>query len=167
MTNIRRYFREGNIYFLTHVTYNRAAVLVKNSDLFWQAVEKTHRDTAFDLVAWVILPDHVHLLVDPKDNDLSLIMKRIKLSLSTNLRGQAGVVKGRLWQYRFWDHVIRDLEDMNRHIDYIHYNPVKHRLVTDPFEWEHSSIHGYRENGYYEPGWGVLETIEFIGEYGE
>lgn len=167
MTNIRRYFHEGNTYFLTHVTHNRTAVLVENSDLFWRAVEKTRRHAAFDLVAWVILPDHVHLLVDPKGNDLSLIMKRIKLSFSTNLRRKAGVIKGRLWQYRFWDHVIRDPEDMNRHIDYIHYNPVKHGLVADPFEWEHSSIHRYRGGGCYEPGWGALETMEFVGEYGE
>ena len=72
-----------------------------------------------------------------------------------------------LERYRFWDHVIRDENDMNSHLDYIHYNPVKHGLVDDPFDWKDSSIHGYHRRGLYERDWGVSREIDFVGEFGE
>jgi len=69
------------------------------------------------------------------------------------------------WQNRFWDHIIRNQDDINKHIDYIHYNPVKHGLTARPFSWEHSSIHEYKD--YYGADWGVEEKPEFGDEYGE
>ena len=59
-----------------------------------------------------------------------------------------------VWQRRFWEHTIRDQEDMNRHLDYIHYNPVKHGLVKSAAEWPWSSFHRYVRMGYYEEAWG-------------
>jgi len=56
---------------------------------------------------------------------------------------------------------------MNRHIDYIHYNPVKHGLAKSPFDWRESSIHQYLEEGYYTRDWGINEGFEMQGEYGE
>jgi putative transposase len=64
---------------------------------------------------------------------------------------------GQVWQNRFWDHILSDQEDLNRHIDYIHYNPVKHGLTDDPLEWEHSSFRVYRSRGFYSDGWGVTD----------
>ncbi|UCG62483.1 MAG: transposase [Candidatus Zixiibacteriota bacterium] len=167
MTNIRRYYKKGNVYFLTHVTYKRAPLLVDHNDLVWQAIERISQTSSFDLSAWVILPDHMHLLIDPGDEDLSLLMRRVKLSFSGLYRGRVGLYGGRVWQNRYWDHVIRDRDDMNRHIDYIHYNPVKHDLVGDPFQWKYSSIHDYYERGYYARGWGISREMDFVGEFGE
>jgi len=77
------------------------------------------------------------------------------------------LASGRVWQNRFWDHIIRNQEDLNRHIDYIHFNPVKHGFVKSPFDWSHSSIHKYHAEGFYTRGWGLIDTLKFKGEFGE
>lgn len=167
MTNIRRYFDKGNIYFLTHVTNNRLPILVRNFDLFWEALCSFGKDFEFEIIAWVVLPDHFHIIIDPEDADLSNLMRKIKLSFAANYRKRAGLNSGRVWQYRFWDHIIRNNEDMSRHIDYIHYNPVKHSLVRSPFEYPHSSIHKYFGEGYYDHDWGIKDDPSTEGNYGE
>ena len=166
MTDIRRYFCEGNLYFLTHVTHNRIPILIDNYDLFHEAIEsKLKKPTS--LLAWVVLPDHIHMIVDPGECDLSILMRQFKLSFSTRYRKRSGIREGRMWQYRFWDHQIRDESDLKQHLDYIHYNPVKHGLASSSFEWKLSSIHGFREQGYYEDDWGVIEKPEFDGDFGK
>ena len=167
MTYIRRYFKPGNTCFLTHVTYQRMPILVGHFDLLWQTLESANETSRLGIIAWVVLPDHFHLVMDPFDNDLSKHMKRVKLSFSTNYRKRMGLRKGRVWQYRFWDHIIRDQVDMNRHVDYIHYNAVKHGLVTSPFQWQFSSIHSYFNKGLYQHDWGVKEPKRFEGSFGE
>ena len=89
-----------------------------------------------------------------------------KISFAKRFHAKYGG-KGKLWQGRFWDHIIRDQDDMNRHIDYIHYNPVKHSLVSDPFLYEYSSLIRYFNKGYYEREWGVTKIIKFDSSYGE
>ena len=167
MTNIRRYKRDGNVYFMTHVTVNRITVLVDNFDLLWPAIESVWTKFPYELIAWVVLPEHLHLLLDPGRHDLSGLMRRIKLSFSGRLRCRRQLTAGRVWQYRFWDHVIRNQADMNRHIDYIHYNPVKHGLVTAPCDYRYSSFHDYRKQGYYADDWGAERPMIFDGEFGE
>jgi putative transposase len=162
MTNIRRFFRENDIVFLTHVTYQRNPILVKHSGLLLEAIHKIENEFDCEIFAWVVLPDHFHILIDARGNDLSLLMRKLKLSFSANYRKTAGLRSGRVWQYRFWDHIIRDQEDMNRHLDYIHYNALKHGYVKNPFDWKYSSIHKYQSEYV-----GVLEDVEFEGEFGE
>jgi len=67
------------------------------------------------------------------------------------------------WQRRFWEHMIRGQEDFNAHMDYVHYNPVKHGLVSAPSEWEFSSFHRLVTEGVYEPVWGSAEELRFTG----
>ena len=167
MTNIRRYFRPGNVYFLTHVTHERIPILVDNSDLLWQALQSANSNLPFDIMAWVVLPDHFHLVIDPVDNNLSSLMRRVKLSFSTNYRKRVGERSGRVWQYRFWDHIIRDQANLSRYVDYIHYNPVKHGLAKNPLEWEYSSLHKYFKEGYYPDDWGMKEPLKIEGIFGE
>ena len=150
MTEIRRHFRQNDTIFLTHVTFERIPILITHFDLLWTPIERIERDSSLEIIAWVVLPDHFHLLVRSEMDDVSMLMKKIKLSFSTSYRKAAGWRDGRVWQYRFWDHIIRDEDDMNRHIDYIHFNPVKHGLALSPFEWQHSSIHDYLKDGYYD-----------------
>lgn len=166
MTNIRRYWQDAHTCFMTHVTYKRLPVLVEHFDLFWQAVTKTRERDRFDLLAWVVLPDHCHLLVASGHANPSLFVRKFKLSFSTSLRGRVGQRAGRTWQYRFWDHIIRSQDDLNRHIDYIHYNPVKHGLVIAASDYQYSSFHDYHRDGVYSADWG-REAIEFDGEFGE
>lgn len=93
-------------------------------------------------------------------------MKMIKLSFSSSYRKVMGIREGRTWQHRFWNHIIRDQTDLNHHVDYIHYNPVKHGLVNDSLLWQFSSYYDFIKEGAYSRGWGVKE-IKFDGEYGE
>lgn len=150
MTNIRRYLNEGNIYFLTHVTYNRQNILINHFNLLWESINRYQQKANFELIAWVVLPDHIHMIIDPKENNLSTLMKKIKLSFSMKCLKEQNLKSGKVWQNRFWDHIIRDQNDMNRHIDYIHYNPVKHQVINSPFEWKYSTINEYKNKGYYQ-----------------
>ena len=67
----------------------------------------------------------------------------------------------KLWQARFWEHYIRDEKDFINHVEYIHYNPVKHGLVKSPIDWTHSSFHKYVRNGTYDRDWGAEGEIKF------
>jgi putative transposase len=81
------------------------------------------------------------------------------------IRNESRVNRGEaaIWQRRFWEHTIRDEEDLNRHRDYIHYNPVKHRLVQRVSTWPWSSFHRYVKMGYYQSGWGEDVGNDVIG----
>ena len=167
MTNIRRYFARGQTCFLTHVIHNRRPILVEHFDLLWRALENVREQHRLILDAWVVLPDHIHMLIRLDGQDISDLMRRFKLSFSLSYRHRAGLTQGRLWQYRFWDRIIRDQEELNRHIDYIHYNPVKHGLSDNPFAWRYSSASQYLSQGYYAPDWGVSGSVNIEGAFGE
>ena len=167
MSQLRRHYSPGNTYFVTAVTYNRTAILIENIDLLLNAFTHVADKMPFRKIAYAILPDHFHLLIDPLDGDLSEIIKRIKLRFSGKYLNRHKIREGRLWQLRFWDHIIRDETDMNRHIDYIHFNPVKHKMVARPSEYEYSSFRDFVKNGFYSEEWGATEVPKLIGEYGE
>jgi len=167
MTNIRRFHRIHDVVFLTHVTFNRAPILIENADLLYRAIDRHREIWPFELIAWAILPDHVHMLVDIERSELSSLMRKIKLTFSEMYRRRMELDSGRVWQNRFWDHIIRDAQDMNRHIDYIHYNPVKHRMVTGPFDYEYSSAREFLSRGYYAKEWGRHIEIDMSVVHGE
>jgi putative transposase len=167
MTNIRRYFEEGQTCFLTHITHNRIPILVDHFDLLWPALKSARSRHGLILNAWSVIPDHIHMLVEVGETDVSATIRRFKLSFSTNLRTRLGMREGRIWQYRFYDRIMRDQEDLNTHVNYIHYNPVRHGLIDNPFEWKYSSAADYLKDGFYAADWGVREPIEFEGDFGE
>ena len=107
------------------------------------------------------------LLIDPKQNNLSIIIQKIKLSFHKKYNYFRNTPVKKIWQSRFWDHVIRNESDLANHFDYIHYNPVKHRYVHKPIEWKYSSFNNFFEKGYYSDGWGVNEKLSFDGKFGE
>ena len=165
MTRLRRFNPEGRPCFITNVTHKRKPLLIAHADLLLSSFSAIQLRTSYEIPAWVIMPDHFHLIIDLKDEELSSVIQRIKMSFGSLLRKSRGLHSGRIWQYGFWDHVIRDEKDMNRHMDYIHFNPVKYGYVKKPFKWLHSSIHNYKD--YYPPGWGEIGVPNFEGEYGE
>jgi putative transposase len=167
MSKLRRYFSGNPVSFLTNVTLDRRPLLVEHFDLFRQATEAARERGAFDLIAWVVLPDHFHCVIESTTSNPSEIMRRLKLSFSQRFRNRMNVRYGRVWQYRFWDHVIRNQDDLNRHIDYIHYNPVKHGLVESPIRWPHSSFEEYVRQGFYRDDWGAKEHTGIDGDFGE
>jgi len=86
MSKLRRYYSTGNVYFITVVTYKRMPSLVKNINLLWQSIEKAKGQNSFNIIAWAILPDHFHVIINPHDSNLSEIVKRIKLIFSAKIR---------------------------------------------------------------------------------
>ncbi len=177
MPNYRRVKIKGGTYFFTLVTYKRQNIfsIPENRELFLESINHVKNYHPFHVIAYCILPDHIHLLIRlPEDDDnFSLRISEIKKQFSklyTKNIGQspakiAGLAKSGesgLWQKRFWEHTIRDEEDLHRHMDYIHYNPVKHGLVNRVKGWPNSSFFDYVKAGNYEIDWG-----EAYQEYNE
>jgi putative transposase len=119
----------------------------------------------FTIIASVILHDHIHFIwaLPPLSGDYSMRWRLIKSHFSHNFfprdiksesasRQKKGEVD--VWQRRFWEHLIRDEVDLANHVDYIHYNPVKHGLVKSPAEWEYSSFMKFVREGVYTVDWG-------------
>lgn len=167
MSRLRRYYSPGNTYFITVVTFDRRPILLDNIDLLYDAFDFTCSRLPYNTLAYVILPEHFHLIVNPGENSLSDIIKIVKLRFSGKYRHCHRMKSGRLWQLRFWDHIIRNQKDLNQHIDYTHYNPVKHGQVAWPIDYCHSSFREYIMDGYYSLDWGEGSGIGFDGEYGE
>lgn len=159
MKTLRRYYLDNRDYFITAVTFNREEILHRDVALFWECWAQAQP------VAWVIMPDHFHVIVNSGEQPISTVMHLFKISYARRYRDRYG--GGRLWQNRFWDHIIRDQDDLNRHLDYIHYNPVKHGLTNDPFAYQHSSLYAYHQEGLYQRDWGMKTDLSVDGDFGE
>jgi putative transposase len=108
------------------------------------ALKRVKKRFGFNLKAWVILPDHLHLMLKPGDADYSKVIFSLKKGLSLEFKKRGQLRQGdKLWQDRFWESMIKDDQHHEKCVDYIHFNPVKHGLVKAPIDWEHSSIHEY------------------------
>jgi putative transposase len=121
----------------------------------------------FNLLAYVILPDHFHWLmrIENESGNFSKVMHSIKRNFSLNYKEMNRFsMPLKLWQSRFWDHVIRDEQDLNRHFDYIHWNPIKHGYVDRPERWLVSSYQFWLNRGYYSCDWGWENEPEGIKE---
>ncbi len=120
----------------------------------------------FEMMAYTIMSDHFHWLIKlPQENPN---FSKILLSFKGNFTYQYKKIHNistplTLWQRRFWDHIIRDEKDFSVHLDYIHWNPVKHGLVKEPDQWSQSSFKSWIKNGYYEPGWSGEEPASIRG----
>ena len=134
-------------------------MLDQNVGLLCRAVMRAKEKSRFSVVAWVILPDHFHAIIDSPDGDTAKIVQRVKLSFSLQYQ-RASRHSGKVWQHRYWDHIIRSEHDLRRHMDYIHRNPVKHGLVKCPVEWRLSSFRRYVRAGCYDTNWmgGAVEN---------
>ncbi len=159
----RRFHVPGATVFLTLVTHRRQPVLAHPSarTALRDAMKHVAARHPFKLAAFVVLPDHCHLLwhLPEDDGDFS---RRVRL-IKHHMARQAGL-SNPLWQARFWDHLIRDETDFIRHLDYIHYNPVKHGHVERAWDWPDSSFRHFVTRGRYEPDWGVSGTLDVAGE---
>lgn len=166
MSELRRYFKAGDSVFLTSVTLSRRPILTLYSNLFLEAMHYAIDRSHCTNVAWVVLSDHFHIILTIQAESPSETLRRLKLSFSRKFRKHSGHC-GRVWQYRFWDHIIRDQDDLNHHIDYIHYNPVKHGIVRRPLDYSLSTFQSYVDRGLYSPLWGTTEIVALGEDYGE
>jgi len=152
--NFRRYYFPGQIVFLTQVVKDRYAVFQKPEmvSLLRDTLHIVKEKHSFKMLAYVFLPDHFHLLIQPVgEYNFSQIMHAFKARFTrTYKRNQNISGQMNLWQKRFWDHIIRDEKDLEDHIHYIHYNPVKHGYVKEPLDWQFSSYQHWMSLGAYE-----------------
>jgi len=159
MSRYRRTFFPGGCYFFTLVTYHRLPWFshAKNIERLRQGFRRTQSKHPFEIDAIVVLPDHLHMVMQLPVNeyDFSLRIRLIKHYVSTGIDTSTNhKQEKKVWQKRYWEHLIRGQEDWRRHVDYIHYNPVKHRYVNNPAEWPYSSFQRALNRGWYEPDWG-------------
>jgi putative transposase len=155
LPDCRRNWVQGGTYFFTVTLLERKRdLLVTEIALLRDAVRRIKHLYPFEIVAWVVLPDHLHcvLRLPPGDADYAARWRLIKLLFSKGLPKQerlSSVRKRRnergIWHRRYWEHTIRDERDLAHHVDYVHWNPVKHRLVTRVSEWPYSTFHRYVE----------------------
>ncbi len=159
MKTLRRFNIRPAQYFITGVTFRREPILLNNIDLFWRSWRLTKPK------AWAILPDHFHAILEINEIGISEIMHSFKITYARIFRSLCGY--GKVWQNRFWDHIIRDQNDFNRHLDYIHINPVKHGYAKSPADYEFSSFKEYVTMGYYEKSRGKYFKIDLSNDFGE
>lgn len=183
MPKYRRSHIEGGTFFFTVMAYGHRQIFdnTKARDLLRFAWLDVQQRFPFKTIAVCLLPEHIHCIwsLPVGESNYSIRWKEIKRLFSKGYLSQIGpggnrnesrIKRGEaaIWQRRFWEHTIRDQDDLHRHIDYIHYNPVKHGLVKRVVEWPWSSFHRYVKAGMYEQEWGT--SVEFnVNEtdYGE
>ncbi|WP_293054916.1 MULTISPECIES: transposase [unclassified Moorena] len=135
MSNYRRSYVPGGVFFLTIVTYRRIPLFsdVENIFLLRKAIAKMRTEKPFDITAAVVLPDHLHFIwsLPPDDSNYSMRVSRFKVLFTRSLRGKRSFEvdvsasrrkhrESNVWQRRFWEHTIRNDHDLHRHLDYIH-----------------------------------------------
>ena len=168
MPNYVRIFRPGGTFFLTLVTEGRAPLFADEHarGLLRGAIEHCQSLHLFDIEAMVLLPDHLHLIMRlPRgEADFSIRLANLKARFTRDYLATGGEEQSRsqsriahrtraVWQRRFWEYTIRDEDDLHRHFDYVHCNPVKHEHVTCPHLWPHSSFHRFAAANRYEQLW--------------
>ncbi len=178
MPNYRRTQSPGATFFFTVVTYRRQPLLTlpESRQILRRVIVEVRRRYPFHVDAWVLLPEHVHCIwtLPAGDRDFSKRWGLIKAGFSK----QAAVLFHRpewttaskakhrestIWQRRFWEHQIRGQNDFNRHVDYIHWNPVKHGHVQRAADWPYSTFHRYVAEGVYTQDWGGANEDPFDG----
>ena len=180
MSRYRRAITVGGTFFFSVVAYRRQPILCDAAirTALREAVLSVRRTKPFSIDAWVLLPDHLHCVwtLPPDDGDFSGRWSLIKSAVSRAVGAQyrrtewlnASKLKhreGTIWQRRFWEHCIRDENDFQRHVDYLHFNPVKHGLVSCVADWPHSIFHRFVAEGKYPLDWaGCADDGGCVGE---
>lgn len=180
MSHYRRSNTPGATYFFTVVTYHRQPILCEEPlrKALRNALHTVRRKWPFTIDAWVRLPDHLHCMwtLPPGDADFStrwaVIKQQTSLACAATYRNVTLLITSKrnhrestLWQRRFWEHWIRDESDLQRHIDYIHVNPVKHGVCRQVADWPYSTFYRYMARGIYPADWaGGGNEISTTGE---
>jgi putative transposase len=166
---------KGSVFFFTVVLAERPSdLLIEKVELLRRSYQTVQQRRPFETVAICILPDHIHAVWKLADGDAdfstrwSLIKSGFSRGLAARPKSASQITKREkgIWQRRYCEHAIRDDADLERHIDYIHFNPVKHGHVTRVADWPHSSYHRYVERGLLAADWGG-DMRDIQGAFGE
>ncbi len=175
MPNYIRDRTPGGTWFFTVVTYQRRNVLCDAPirEALRVAIKQIQVKYPFQIKAWVLMPDHFHCVwtLPPGDSNYSLRIGLLKRAVTLKCKSQNYERDKRslsrqkhrestLWQRRFWEHKIRNEKDLRHHVDYIHYNPVKHGHCQNPTDWPYSTVHNFISKRIYPVGWATpLPTV--------
>jgi putative transposase len=169
MTNYRRNFVPGGSYFFTvNLSDRTKATLVENIELLRRSVRDVRDRHPFTIQAMVVLPDHLHAIwsLPSGDQDFSMRWRLIKTQFSLSLPQREAVSPSRaakgergIWQRRYWEHTLRDEDDFERHVHYIHFNPVKHGHAPAVGAWPYSSFHRMVREGAYANDWDGRDLV--------
>lgn len=147
MPNYRRNFVYGGTYFFTLVTFQRRKYFdtPRKLDILLSKIKQVQRNKPFDLLAFCLLPDHIHLLIKlpNEDSAFPIRIREIKRLVTIWMKRETPEFADKIWQDRYWEHTIRDDRDLQTHFDYIHYNPIKHGLMSTFDGWKWSSYRDY------------------------
>jgi len=165
MPNYTRIFAEGHAYFITINTEKRRPILIDNIALLRQAFanSKQYFDYTIDCIS--IMPDHLHMILLPRNADeYPNIITSIKMYFSKNIKHSFQTTQSQsnkrelgVWQRRYYEHTIRDENELEKYRNYVHYNPVKHKLSNAAKDWEFSSFSKFVKNGFYDEDWYNLD----------
>ena len=170
MATFRRVYAKNHSYFITINTEKRRPILIENIDILRQAFTHSKQFFNYKIDSICILPDHLHMIIYPEnETEYPNIIKSIKTYFSKNIKQtfkptQSQTKKRELgiWQRRFYEHTIRDDKELEKFRNYIHYNPVKHKLVLSAQYWKHSSFSKFVKKGFYDLQWYSLdEDMDF------
>jgi putative transposase len=183
MPEYRRIRVKGGSYFFTVVTFGRRPFLIDHHvrTALRKGIQEVRQSLPFSVEARVMLPDHLHAIWTlPKNDDTFgsrwAVIKRTVSRQCGYLAGNDGPInespakrsESGIWQRRFWDHLIRDDLDFQRHLDYLHWNPVKHGYVRRVIDWPYSTFHRFVNQGLYTPDWGGINEDEMAKkDFGE
>ncbi|WP_075075077.1 REP-associated tyrosine transposase [Longilinea arvoryzae] len=158
----RRLLIPGGTYFFTLVTHQRKRIfhIPQHVDLLRESRRQVQTRHPFTIVAAVILPDHLHMIWTLPENDADYSMRWRLIKAGFTIEYQQITGDTQPWQNRYWEHFLHDDQDLERHMEYIHYNPVKHGWVEKPEDWKYSSIHKLMRDGAYPE---ILDSNEIRG----
>ena len=169
MPNYRRTWVPGGTYFFTvNLLERERSLLVTHMAALRSAFRSVRQARPFDVVAAVVLPDHLHCIwqLPPGDADNAIRWRQIKTLSSQSLprterRSTQRIARNErgIWQRRFWERLLRDDGDLHAHVHYIHFNPVKHGLVTRVCDWPYSTFHRYALAGSVPTDWGQAGAV--------
>ncbi|MEW5838857.1 MAG: transposase [Pseudomonadota bacterium] len=166
----------GTYFFTVNLAERGRHLLVDHVDILRASVQAVKRRHPFHIDAFVVMPDHLHAVwtLPVDDADFATRWMLVKAGFSRHIahgerRTASRMAKGErgIWQRRYWEHLIRDDRDYQRHVDYVHHNPVKHGFALRAADWPYSSIHRYIAAGLVASNWGWCATIDDGGDYGE
>jgi putative transposase len=164
MPRYKRVWRAGGTYFFTLTLNNRHNndLLTRHIDSLRTVVNGVRERYPFEILAWVVLPEHMHFIIElPVDDaDFAVRLRLIKMGFSKSIPKTERLTKSResrgergVWQRRYWEHLIRDDQDYQTHFDYVHFNPVKHGLAKRVVDWPYSTFHKYVRCEVYPSTW--------------
>jgi putative transposase len=152
----------GRYFFTVNLADRSSGLLVEHIDTLRHAVRVVKQRHPFEIDAWVVLPDHMHAVwtLPSDDKDFSTRWMLIKAGFSRAIEQSENIPRSRMkkgergiWQRRFWEHQIRDEDDLANHVNYVHINPVKHGHAAYASAWPYSSIHRYIRRGHLSVDW--------------